>query len=1148
MVPLILIVLCSGFFLRTPLTCYSLSNDSEVADKLTNEAKFENLLWQKIQSLKSNGTIERLPLIIRLRDQGLDSKQVEDLKRSFVSLLENRHGATVYSILNVIPVIMATVPFGEAEKISSYTFVDSIGDGERKGHFCLDISRPAIRADQVTTQLGFDGKEITIAIIDTGVDATCPDLDDLDDDPATVDPKIIDDVCFVDRDHDGVPDESPDDFFGHGTMVAGVASGTGEASNHRYTGIAPGAWIMNCKIGYLVDNDAAFDEDDAVNAINYAVSQGANVINLSGQLTGDTNESSQLTMAVDDAVEHGAVVVVAAGNKPQGPMSTPANAFNAIVVGAVDDKGTISITDDQLWDQSCEGPMGQGRPKPDVVAPGANITAPAAVGSVIWRGVPDHRVGSNYMWFAGTSLAAPHVSGTAALMLQANPNLTPAQVKAILRQTARLNSHLDPLSVNQRGHGIVDALAAVQLALNTNSIDKLQMYDSWAASTPTHDLPYYCYDYLTFTVSPPSSKGISMENIDYHLKWFGVPITEYRLLKQEYVRDIWIDGTYHNLGDEMGTHLLSGPRVYEKGPGYLKLRAKYLIGSVSVVCYWDMTQNGQDFWIEYAGGSSWKTLIVINPEIWGPSNYAFLGNYGPTVLLESRIADLPYFYIRRLGSDVEYLKVFPEYSIYTAWLLKHGYTGTNPNEDLALNSEYIYNRDLDLYIQMDCQSPAVAVLRVTDSPLPAPANHQNDAGSGGDAGNSFGYATYVNPGSYTGILCNSDPSDTQDWYQFYVDSGLTVIVYVIPPRGIDFDLELYDQSYQLKSSSHNGPGIPEAVGIDNCQAGWWRARIYTISGEAQYSFSVSIKEASTPRCPYVFTWDGQRYVIDNNLLPTSLKNNGTDVEDYYKLEQPLVPTYQSRSFSLYKLQISEFENEHSYIDQVRLLAVDHSGDCNIAVTPEGEIVTYGQPQPPISCVDNNGTNRLSQTQLIDGNVSDPSTYFDGYKGDYLVVNFGQVTSQNAKLILRSDRKCYYPGAEPPCCIQVQILNNSQWQTVSVLAPREYWATEAVNLSPYVAVGQDLTVRLYWTMPHRLDYVGLDATPQETFEIHYAQIVSATHNVEGSVLWKLQNNDEVYAELVPGQQIRLTFLMPNAQNQNEERTFIFYTEGHYNIIA
>jgi hypothetical protein len=639
-----------------------------------------------------------------------------------------------------------------------------------------------------------------------------------------------------------------------------------------------------------------------------------------------------------------------------------------------------------------------------------------------------------------------------------------------------------------------------------------------------------------------------MENIDYHLKWFGVPITEYRLLKQEYVRDIWIDGTYHNLGDEMGTHLLSGPRVYEKGPGYLKLRAKYLIGSVSVVCYWDMTQNGQDFWIEYAGGSSWKTLIVINPEIWGPSNYAFLGNYGPTVLLESRIADLPYFYIRSLGSDAEYLKIFPEYSIYTAWLLKHGYTGTNPNEDLALNSEYIYNRDLDLYIQMDCQSPAVAVLRVTDSPLPAPANHQNDAGSGGDAGNSFGYATYVNPGSYTGILCNSDPSDTQDWYQFYVDSGLTVIVYVIPPRGIDFDLELYDQSYQLKSSSHNGPGIPEAVGIDNCQAGWWRARIYTISGEAQYSFSVSIKEASTPRCPYVFTWDGQRYVIDNNLLPTSLKNNGTDVEDYYKLEQPLVPTYQSRSFSLYKLQISEFENEHSYIDQVRLLAVDHSGDCNIAVTPEGEIVTYGQPQPPISCVDNNGTNRLSQTQLIDGNVSDPSTYFDGYKGDYLVVNFGQVTSQNAKLILRSDRKCYNPGLEPPCCIQVQILNNSQWQTVSVLAPREYWATEAVNLSPYVAVGQDLTVRLYWTMPHRLDYVGLDATPQETFEIHYAQIVSATHNVEGSVLWKLQNNDEVYAELVPGQQIRLTFLMPNAQNQNEERTFIFYTEGHYNIIA
>jgi len=294
-------------------------------------------------------------------------------------------------------------------------------------------------------------------------------------------------------------------------------------------------------------------------------------------------------------------------------------------------------------------------------------------------------------------------------------------------------------------------------------------------------------------------------------------------------------------------------------------------------------------------------------------------------------------------------------------------------------------------------------------------------------------------------------------------------------------------------------------------------------------------------CPYVFTWDGQRYVMDNNLLPTSLKHNGTDVEDYYKLEQPLVPTPVGQSNSLYRLQIREFEHEHSYIDQVKLLAVDHTADCKIAVTPEGEIVTYRRPQQPISCFDNNGTSRLGEVQFMDGNVSDPSTYFYGERGDYLILDFGQIDTENAKLILRDDMKCEYT---PECCIEVQILNNSQWQTVSVIAPREYWATEAIDLSPYVTVGQELTVRLYWTLPHRLDYVGLDTTPQDNYELHSTQLVSATHSVEGNVRQKLLENDQLYAELVPGQLIQLTFSMSNSQRQNQKRTFILFTEGHY----
>lgn len=174
-------------------------------------------------------------------------------------------------------------------------------------------------------------------------------------------------------------------------------------------------------------------------------------------------------------------------------------------------------------------------------------------------------------------------------------------------------------------------------------------------------------------------------------------------------------------------------------------------------------------------------------------------------------------------------------------------------------------------------------------------------------------------------------------------------------------------------------------------------------------------------------------------------------------------------------------------------------------------------------------------------VSDPSTYFYGDEEDYLILNFGQVDTDNAKLILRDDMKCLYP---PDCCIDVQILNNSQWQTISTLAPRAYWATEAVNLTPYIIQGEDMTIRFYWTMPHRLDYVGLDTTPQENVEIHKAVLVSACHSVRGDVRSLLTFEDDIYAELVPIQSISLGFMVAN-KNSQCIRDFIFFTEGHSN---
>jgi len=302
------------------------------------------------------------------------------------------------------------------------------------------------------------------------------------------------------------------------------------------------------------------------------------------------------------------------------------------------------------------------------------------------------------------------------------------------------------------------------------------------------------------------------------------------------------------------------------------------------------------------------------------------------------------------------------------------------------------------------------------------------------------------------------------------------------------------------------------------------------------SLTVYISGGGGGGCPYVYTWGGQQYVMDNNLLPASETSNGADVEDYYMLEQPLVPSHQSTAFSLYSLQIREFEHEHDYFDQVKLLAVDHGSNVDVAVSPYGEILTYSNPAPAIFAVDDNGVDLLSLLSSVDGN------YYEGYNGSYIILKFGNVNSKNAKLVLRSD--AYFVKVS----IHIQVQDSGgNWTDIATIIPRTYWATDIIDVSSYLpSSNTELKVRLYFTANHKIDYVGLDTTPQASIEVHQAFLLSAFHSTQGNVRRRLLENDQTYAELIPGEQIHLAFLLPN--NQNQKRTFILYTEGYYNTIA
>ncbi len=411
---------------------------------------------------------------------------------------------------------------------------------------------------------------------------------------------------------------------------------------------------------------------------------------------------------------------------------------------------------------------------------------------------------------------------------------------------------------------------------------------------------------------------------------------------------------------------------------------------------------------------------------------------------------------------------------------------------------------------------------------------------GPDAYNSTSSALAIQSGvNYTRLHIGG--YDISDFYKIWASQGQLISVhatstpicpstpnpvmfrvYVLNPSGNTVNYTLYANCTQSLSYTASS-------------SAYWYVKVekYTDDYWGFYSIMVNVDSGGGGGgCPYVYTWNGSQFALDNNILPTSERSNGTDVEDYYKLEQTLTSNQGE-----YSLLVSEFEHEHSYIDQVKLLAIDHEANVHIAVDPDGNILTYKNPTAPLSAVDNYGNNRLSEISLIDGNVSDPSTYFNGTTGDSLVLNFGHVNSDNAKLILRDDMK------SEDTCIDVQVLNsNGQWEKVTTVTPRSYWAVEGVNLSPYIIKNQDLKVRLVWTSPHRLDYVGLDTTKQAAYETHYGTLISATHSTQGDVTAQLSSKDGIYAELTPGQQIQLSFTLPD--NQQEARTYILYTEGHY----
>ena len=320
---------------------------------------------------------------------------------------------------------------------------------------------------QVWQDTGYTGSGSVVAIIDTGIDSDRVGLDDIDDDNSTNDPKVI---AFYDPVNtpeltNGTEVKAYDDQ-GHGTHCAGITAGTG-APDYLYKGVAPMAQLVGVKV---LDEGGSGSFATVMAGMEWTVEK-RHVFNIRaasmslggpGAIEWTSSEEESVNRMGNEMMREGVTLFIAAGNSA-GPatIGTPGSAEDVITVGSLDKNTAIAV-------YSSQGPTEEGRVKPNIAFVGSNVMA------------PDYNTGNGYTGKSGTSMATPGAAGLAALMYQANPDLSPFDIRNIMQETATYREcHYmlanepcaeDNIPKNRQnnvyGHGHVNSVPSVMEAAN----------------------------------------------------------------------------------------------------------------------------------------------------------------------------------------------------------------------------------------------------------------------------------------------------------------------------------------------------------------------------------------------------------------------------------------------------------------------------------------------------------------------------------------------------------------------------------------------------------------------------------------------------------------------------------------------------------
>ncbi len=328
-------------------------------------------------------------------------------------------GATKFKRHNLTNAVSCRMPATALAALQNDTEVGYVLR-DRQMEVRLDVSTAAIGAPAFwNTPLNITGTGVKVGVIDTGVTAAHLALTG-----AVTDQQVFHTAATAAplSESQYADDGTVNDNQGHGTHVAGIVASRGTPAFPNHRGVARGASIVNLKAGYRTSTGGgAMYYSDLLDAIDWGYfNANVTIFNYSfgGSATVDDPIENQI---LDDVIEtYGIFFAAAAGNG--GVVNVPGSAYNTTQVGAMDDKNTVSTSDDTVATFSSYGPTPGGRSKPDIVAPGVAIT------SLL-------NDTSSFISRSGTSMATPHIAGSAALLRQSGV-LDPRAIKALLIHSA----------------------------------------------------------------------------------------------------------------------------------------------------------------------------------------------------------------------------------------------------------------------------------------------------------------------------------------------------------------------------------------------------------------------------------------------------------------------------------------------------------------------------------------------------------------------------------------------------------------------------------------------------------------------------------------------------------------------------------------